>query len=792
MQDAPLASWLVKIAGLALAYYVSGRLGLLLAIPPGYATAAWPPSGIALAGILLLGNRVWPGVLIGSFIVNVATAYDTSSVSALLLSVSLPASIGAGASLQALAGAYLVRRVVGFPSPLDNERDIAWFMLLAGPVSCLVNSSIGIATLWVHGLIPTEVLLFNWWTWWVGDSIGVLIFTPFILVFAERLHPVWRRRRLSVALPLACTFVLAVLVFVFVSRQEQHRLQGLFDQRANTLAHALTTAAAEHDHLLRAVQSFVAGTEVADRRHFGVFVRQLLVDFPGILALGWNPRVRDAERASYEAAARRDGLHNFRFTEIDSTGKLARAAQRAEYVPAFFIEPTVGNDVAFGFDIASDPERRSALEKARDTGGPAVTPPIRLLQDPAQQAGFLMALPVYRLGANAETATARRRNLRGYVIAVYRVDDLVDAALRNLDRGDVMLRIADGERILYDSVVTTEKTSAARVTIQRRTTLMIAGREWVLTFFATPEYLAAQRSWAAWTVLAAGLLFTSLLGVFLLILTGRTSRIEQRVAERTGELSTANRQLREQIAERKQAQELLDRKTRELTRSNKELEQFAYVASHDLKEPLRTVANYAQLLAKRFHGKLDPKADEYIAFTVEAVGRMQRLIQDLLAYARVGTEGGVLIRTELTPCLHEALTNLRSTVEESHAEITHDQLPALNADATQITQLFQNLVGNAIKFRGAAAPRVHISAAKRGPEWVIAVRDNGIGIEGRFVERIFEIFQRLHSIDDYPGTGIGLAICKKIVERHGGTIWAESRVGEGTTFYFSLPKTPET
>jgi PAS domain S-box-containing protein len=242
------------------------------------------------------------------------------------------------------------------------------------------------------------------------------------------------------------------------------------------------------------------------------------------------------------------------------------------------------------------------------------------------------------------------------------------------------------------------------------------------------------------------------------------------------------------VTERKQAEEALKEKTEELARSNRELEQFAYVASHDLQEPLRMVTSYVQLLAKRYKAKLDSDADDFINFAVDGAMRMWNLINDLLAYSRVGTRGHPLEPINCETILQEALDNLKVTMEESGAVVTHDSLPTVMADSSQLGQLFQNLIGNAIKFRGDERPRVHVSARRSGNGWTFSVRDNGIGIAPEFTERIFIIFQRLHGRNEYPGTGIGLAVCKKIVERHGGRIWVESEPGKGATFYFTLPK----
>ncbi len=241
------------------------------------------------------------------------------------------------------------------------------------------------------------------------------------------------------------------------------------------------------------------------------------------------------------------------------------------------------------------------------------------------------------------------------------------------------------------------------------------------------------------------------------------------------------------ITERMRAAEALVQKAEELARSNTELQQFAYVASHDLQEPLRMLSSYSQLLSKRYQGRLDQKADTYIRFIVDGAKRMQVLINDLLTYSRVGTRGKPLGPTDCEAVLKAALTSLQIAIRESGAVVTQDPLPTVLGEESQLGQLFQNLIGNGIKYRNSRAPQIHVSCRQKAADWLFSVKDNGIGIDPQYAERIFIIFQRLHTREEYPGTGIGLAVCKKIVERHGGRIWVESEAGKGATFYFTLP-----
>ena len=251
-----------------------------------------------------------------------------------------------------------------------------------------------------------------------------------------------------------------------------------------------------------------------------------------------------------------------------------------------------------------------------------------------------------------------------------------------------------------------------------------------------------------------------------------------------GSLRKITEKEREVVAEHKLVQE-------ELRRSNAELEQFAYIASHDLQEPLRMVGSYTSLLKRRYAGKLDADADEFMTFAMEGVTRMRSLINDLLTYSRVGKEDRASLPTDSRAALDRALANLQVAIAERGAAVIIGQLPTVMASPPQLTQVFQNLIGNGLKFCKEAQPEIRVGAERKGGEWVFSVGDNGIGIRPEYRDRIFLIFQRLHKREEYEGTGIGLAICKKIVERHGGRIWVESEPGKGATFRFTLHKPNE-
>ena len=272
------------------------------------------------------------------------------------------------------------------------------------------------------------------------------------------------------------------------------------------------------------------------------------------------------------------------------------------------------------------------------------------------------------------------------------------------------------------------------------------------------------------------------------VLTRSKEDLKRLVAERTTELEAYRKHLEEMV---KQRTGELNRTMEELKRSNRELEHFAYAASHDLQEPLRAVGGYVQLLRLRLPDKLDDKAQHYIEGAADGASRMAQQILDLLELSRVGTRGLRLARTNLGAPLETALRNLYFASREADARVTADPLPTLLVDEGQMVLLFQNLIGNALKFRSESPPEIHVGARREQGRWVMWVRDNGIGIDSQYFERIFQVFQRLHTREKYPGSGVGLSLCRRVVERHEGQMWVESQAGQGAVFYFSLPGSVE-
>lgn len=553
------SAWIFQILLLAAAYFATGKLGIFLAVPPGYATAIWPPSGIALAGILLYGYRVWPGVLLGSILVNLPTTLVTGSTLDIAVSVGVILTISGGAALQAVTGAYLLKRFAGFPNLLAGEQEIFSFMLIGGILSSLVNCTISVTTLVLGNRIPIANFLTNWGTWWVGDAIGVFIFTPLILVWALRPSEAWVNRRKSISLAISITFLLTLALVSYASQKEKEHLEFEFFRDAAAFKADLEKSILTYFDVLRSLESFYSATAKVERQEFGVFVATSLANgnLQGIQALEWSPIIASPKRESFEKDLQNKGFPNFRITERDIHNHIIAADQRPEFAPVTFVEPYEGNESALGYDLYSNPIRRDAMDRARDTGEIAVTARIILVQEHGDQFGVLAFMPIYQKGLPHNTLEQRRLHITGFVLLVFRGRDIVTASLKNLNTDKLSYRLIDetappSEQLLFASgqqelipFIQQEKglfgKSLALISSSR---IPIGGRLWRFEITPTQNYFADQRAYTAWLILLAGLLLSSLLGAFVLVSSGRDGLLRRQVAERTSALEQSEARFR--------------------------------------------------------------------------------------------------------------------------------------------------------------------------------------------------------------------------------------------------------
>jgi CHASE1-domain containing sensor protein len=500
-----------RVLGVALAYLAAGRVALLFAIPPGYSTIVWPAAGIALAAGLLWGEAMWPGVLAGSVLANAWMVLDRGDGNA--RAYLFAAWIGVGAAAQAAYSARLVRDATGGRDPLARERDLFWFLALGGPVGCLVSSSWAAAGMRAFGIIGPREFYYSWTTWWVGDSTGVLVAAPLVLMWARRAGAVERRGRAAVTAGLLTTIVVCSSLQSYAIRNEERNTRNLAAQKLADLELTVRVGVAGHIDALESTADLFASHAGVTRAEFARFAGGILARHPGMQALEWRPRVPDAQRAAVEARARRDGLLSFSFKGLEPDGTLAPRARAGEYFPILYAEPYAGNETALGLDInRQQPEVLDAAVRALVTGRPAGSGGVHLVQEHEGQTGVAVLVPVVR--APNEPAI-------GLVEGVFRVGDMMQSLLAGFDADALSVRVVDETvpeepkllfargRPLEEALGTVSMTGD------------FAGRRWRVTLLPNAGFQARARTPLSWFSLAAALAFTSLFSWALLTLHAR-------------------------------------------------------------------------------------------------------------------------------------------------------------------------------------------------------------------------------------------------------------------------------
>jgi diguanylate cyclase (GGDEF)-like protein/PAS domain S-box-containing protein len=527
--------WTIRILGCALAIFLAAKLSQHLTIAPSNASPVWPGAGIALAVTILYGRRALIGIFLGALVFEFQLFTLTASELAIGTKLMLASGLAIGASLQALVGAELIKRMIGPLPRLVRDSDILYFQLLGGPLACMVSASFGLGVLWSLGIVSASELSVSWLTWWVGDTIGSVIFAPLVLIFFNHKDPHWRGRKLTVAVPMLVLLLMATVFYSYANIKEDEEIHLKFHELIRTHYNNLMREFKIHLEMLDALKNFFDASDSVMEHEFYIMTKTTIEKHADIQALEWIPRVTQEKRAEFERTLPPGGT----IRRYDRKGVLSAEDVSAEYYAIQYIQPPDDNTAAYGYDVSSSPLSAKAIFRARDTGRVVATGPLRLLQETEGQTGIVLYNPVYRRPTRPEDIEQRRESIQGMVALVFRIQRLIDSVIPGISQGMIRLRLFDttagGQpQLLYASDSGDSKSFPLEL-IETHTFDM-SGRQWQLEYTAKPDFVTANTTWTVWVVLTGGMLITALLGTVLLMLTGRTLRMEEEVVERTAEL----------------------------------------------------------------------------------------------------------------------------------------------------------------------------------------------------------------------------------------------------------------
>lgn len=773
-----IGAYLVRLILLAGAYYLTGRLGLLLTIPPGQATAIWPASGIALAGLISFGPRYVSAVVLGALGTSLVHP-DVIDLQAL----GIASTIALGAGAQALAGYWLVRRFLSLPALLEQPAEIFALLLLGGPVSCLVNATVGTLTLFWVGFVPAPALTFHWLTWWAGDVMGVFTFAPIMVLLLSPAGQIPNRRKRTVGISLSLTFCLVIYLFYVAKVSEQHSEQLHFDKQAAEIGQSLLADLDRYMDVLVAVERFVMSSSETTATKFESFTSSFVHRFAGIQSLSWNQRVAGGDLEDFEYSIRTQGYPNFAVRYRPLPGQMEPVSPSAVHFPVTYLAPYERNEAAHGLDTYavdafSRNLRQLTLDRARDEGRAIATGRIALVQAEGAY-GLLVYRPVYDAEVESLSFDERKASLIGYAAGVFTIPKMIQQIAASAAQSHMHLTLHDvtdeGRMLLYDSRTLDFRESQPPIlvsdeTLTSRHALQFAGSQWELLLIEDTA-LQGQPNWSLWAVLVGGLLFTGLVGVFLLVVTARTEIVQRMVDRRTGELERA----------------LAD--AEELSRVKGE---FLANMSHELRTPMNAIIGLTELTLDT---EMTPLQQEYLTGVKDSSVALLGILNDILDLSKV--EAGKMSLDNAIFDFRDSFDNILQIfsfrAQEKgltfHADVEPDVPERLIGDQGRLRQVLVNLIGNAIKFTEKGEVSIRVGVDHRTAQQVelsVMVRDTGIGIPQDKQAQIFEAFSQADSsmTRRFGGTGLGLSISSELARMMEGSISLESNENQGSTFHF--------
>ncbi len=732
----PFFLYIAQVGIVAGSYFIFGLLGLALAVPPSNAGAVWPPAGISLAAVLLLGKRIWPGIFIGNFCISAwAFGFYNAPIIVYL-------ATACGATLNALVGSSLIHRLVGFPNKLIEDKAIISFLLLGGPLSCLLPATIGLTSMALTGIISMDEIPVNWFSWWVGDTIGVLVFTPLILIIFGKPKKLWRQRTLSVGVPLALSFLMVVFFFVYASKLEQEKLQQDFNNLSVSLSQALVNRIQSHLHIVYSLKSFFSGSYYVEQSEFSLFSKRPLSLFNELESISWLEKIKNEEKQTQYAL-------------LFSEGKNEDSDQA-------FILKSLNKNVFE--DQVTDHAENVSLLIGRDH--------------------LYFYLPVHLQGPPVADHVL---DMSGMIVSSISIKSLLSETFQGLDTEEMLLTIfaqnKSGDHTVVYSGINDQNLPSIYPQFLYKHQFKIGDDIWLLEILPSTAFVSSRYHWTIWFVLIGGLLFTCLLGTGLLLITGRYFRTEAIVRERTEEL-------RNEIKVRKLAEH--DQKTAMLKAESASHAKSLFLSniSHELRTPLNGILGFTQFLKK--DRSISKNNQEMVDIISHCGDYLLTLINDILDISKIESNK-IIIESEafdFLSLIHDIVEIFKLSTDQKNIRFVAnipDSIPKIViGDEKRLRQIVVNLLSNAVKYTDQGEIIVNLSYQNEIIK--ISISDTGCGISSEHIGKIFKPFTQIEkTVGADEGTGLGLAITSQLIDLMEGNITVESKPGYGSTFTISLP-----